>query len=189
MIDIKSGTGEIIKVHAISGYEDFNKMAADYDLVISNKSVLSKYIKSALNIKKKYIEQDEFDTGSRLIFNYGHSFGHAIESASNFSIPHGIAVSMGMDIANHVAVAFKMLPKFHADRMHPVLRKNYENSIGIKLDQDNIFDALSKDKKNSSNKLRVVTPVGENAEIKLVEIAPDNYFKKILEASLNTING
>ena len=35
--------------------------------------------------------------------NYGHSFGHAIESATNYSIPHGIAVTIGMDIANYVA--------------------------------------------------------------------------------------
>ena len=40
----------------------------------------------------------------RNIFNYGHSFGHAIEAATNFQVPHGVAVTIGMDMANHIAV-------------------------------------------------------------------------------------
>jgi 3-dehydroquinate synthase len=46
------------------------------------------------------IEIDDFDAGSRKVFNYGHTFGHAIEAASGFGIPHGIAVSIDMDVAN-----------------------------------------------------------------------------------------
>ena len=49
----------------------------------------------SLSIKKAMIERNEFDQGPRNVFNYGHSFGHAIESATHFEVPHGIAVSFG----------------------------------------------------------------------------------------------
>ena len=56
---------------------------------------MMRMIIKSLEIKKEYIEKDEFDKGPRNIFNYGHSFGHAIESATEFKIPHGIAISIG----------------------------------------------------------------------------------------------
>jgi len=46
--------------------------------------------------KKRFIEEDEFDQGVRLHLNFGHTFGHALEGASQFKISHGIAVGMGM---------------------------------------------------------------------------------------------
>ena len=63
---------------------------------------MESYIRSSLEIKRAIIEADEFDKGPRNILNYGHSFGHAMESATDFAIPHGIAVSIGMDMANFV---------------------------------------------------------------------------------------
>ena len=49
------------------------------------------------------IEIDEFDISERHIFNYGHTFGHAIESITNYEIVHGQAVTIGMDIANFIS--------------------------------------------------------------------------------------
>ena len=54
-------------------------------------------------IKKSYIENDEFYTGKRNMLNYGHCFGHAIESSTNFEISHGQAVVLGMILANKEA--------------------------------------------------------------------------------------
>lgn len=49
-----------------------------------------------LQTKKQFIEEDEFDTGVRLLLNFGHTFGHAIEAATQFAITHGVAVGLGM---------------------------------------------------------------------------------------------
>ena len=84
-------------------------------------------------IKKKYIEVDEYDQGVRNIFNYGHSFGHAIESATKFKIPHGIAVTIGMDMANRISAWRGTLVKGHYERMHDVLRKNYKDYLDVHL--------------------------------------------------------
>ena len=101
--ELKSGVGEMLKVHAIAGPHDFQSIADDYDGLFSDSETMMKRIRRSLEIKKEYIEKDEFDKGPRLVFNYGHSFGHAIESATGFAIPHGIAVSIGCDMANYCA--------------------------------------------------------------------------------------
>ena len=64
---------------------------------------LNGLIKESLAIKKKVIEIDEFDTGERNLFNFGHSFGHALEVATGYSMPHGI-VSFGMRVASIISV-------------------------------------------------------------------------------------
>jgi 3-dehydroquinate synthase len=50
----------------------------------------------SLKAKKEFIEEDEFDNGIRLLLNFGHTFGHAIEGASHFKISHGVAVGLGI---------------------------------------------------------------------------------------------
>ena len=50
----------------------------------------------SLTTKKTFIEEDEFDRGVRLLLNFGHTFGHAIEAATQFAITHGVAVGVGM---------------------------------------------------------------------------------------------
>ena len=67
---------------------------------IIESDIFNDIILSTLEIKKSYFEGDEFDTGRRNLLNYGHCFGHALESASNYSISHGEAVIIGMGFAN-----------------------------------------------------------------------------------------
>lgn len=175
--EIHSGVGEIIKVHAIDGKEAFDRLAKDFDRVFTDRAMLREYIQSALLIKQRYIEQDEFDRGIRNIFNYGHSFGHAIESATKYAVPHGIAVTMGMDMANYIAVLRGLLPAAEYERMHPVLRSNYKEFAGQKIDQDAMLAALMKDKKNTSTMLGLIFPNGESAEIRRDLVPPDDQFR------------
>jgi 3-dehydroquinate synthase len=57
---------------------------------------LERLISHSLRAKKWFIEIDEFDQEERLLLNFGHTFGHAIEGASHYSISHGIAVGLGI---------------------------------------------------------------------------------------------
>jgi 3-dehydroquinate synthase len=184
--EVQSGVGEILKVHAIAGQEAFDKLNADFSRLILDRQVLLSYIRAALLIKRKFIEIDEYDQGIRNIFNYGHSFGHAIESATHFAIPHGVAVSIGMDMANHIAVKRGLLSDQHRDRMHVVLRRNYQDFKNIPIPSDLMLGALMKDKKNTETELILIFPVGDKAEIKRVGVLPDEVFrnqcKQFLEA-------
>lgn len=60
------------------------------------KNQLHQLISLSLLTKKRYIEEDEFDQGVRLLLNFGHTFGHAIEASTNFLVTHGVAVGLGM---------------------------------------------------------------------------------------------
>lgn len=157
--DLRSGIGEILKAHAIAGPRAFDALAAEYDGLLERGPVLEKWIRSSLDIKKEYIEEDEFDQARRNIFNYGHSFGHAIESVTNYAVPHGIAVTMGMDMANHVAASLGVAGDDQFRRTHSTFRTNYAGFETVEVDVDAMRRAMSKDKKNiGRNSVTLILP-------------------------------
>lgn len=163
--DVKSGIGEIAKVHAIDGAASFDALARDFAALETDRAVLLRYVRAALLIKQRYIEVDEFDQGVRNIFNYGHSFGHAIESAAHYAVPHGIAVAMGMDVANAVSVARGLTPTLHYTRMHGCLQALYREYSSLRVSLDEVVQALMADKKNTTSALGLILPIGPDARI------------------------
>ena len=93
--EINSGIGEMLKVHAIAGVDQFSSIRDAFPSLKLDQDLMKRFIFNSLEYKKKIIEQDEFDADIRKVMNYGHSFGHAIEVASEYLIPHGIAVTIG----------------------------------------------------------------------------------------------
>jgi 3-dehydroquinate synthase len=156
--DVCSGIGEMLKVHAIDLPDSFDKISNNYDQILSSPTIMEKFIHDSLLMKKKLIEIDEFDEGPRNVMNYGHSFGHAIESATNYEIPHGVAVTIGMDLANFVATELGISNAKHFERMHDVLNKNCSAYRYVNIDVKHMLSALSKDKKNSATQLRLILP-------------------------------
>jgi len=157
--DLCSGVGEMLKIHAIEAPESFDRIAKDYSQIFSDSATMLDYIKHSLKIKQALIEQDEFDQGVRNILNYGHTFGHAIESATNYEIPHGLAVTLGMDMANFVAHRLGFVDDSSYKRMHPVLKKNFEEFVNTEIPMEAFSAAISKDKKNvGMNKIGLILP-------------------------------
>jgi len=175
-VEIRSGIGEMLKVHVIAGPAEFDRIAADYARIVGDPAVMRVYILRSLEIKKAIIEQDEFDTGVRNVMNLGHSFGHAIESASNFKIPHGVAVTIGIDLANYTAVRLGRMDQRHFDRMHPTLRLNYEGFERTEILPEKFFAAIANDKKNTDAKLGLILP-DANAIPRRVECSNDARFQ------------
>ena len=153
--DVKSGIGEIIKLYIIDG------QLIDSDTIRSD---LTKHLYATLQIKKRFIEEDEFDKGIRNILNYGHCFGHAIEAATHFAIPHGIAVTIGMDVANRFAYLENLINQTQFTNMRNALYLNYIDYISTPIDMDAVFQALTKDKKNTGSKINLILPVGDILE-------------------------
>lgn len=83
-----SGMGEIIKYGAIADPALLDRVSSD----LPGADVTARCVK----IKRDLVEQDEFDSGVRRTLNFGHTFGHAFEAASGFTLPHGQAVAYGM---------------------------------------------------------------------------------------------
>jgi 3-dehydroquinate synthase len=177
--DVRSGIGEMLKVHAIDGAASFDRIAADYEKILSDRATLLAYIRRSLEIKQRYIEIDEFDRGPRLVFNFGHSFGHAIEAATDFAVPHGIAVTIGMDVALEVGHGLGKTDAATVTRMRPVLRRNARGYRGVPVPQPEFLAALSKDKKNSgAGSATVILPLGEGC-IERITIPMDDSLKRI----------
>lgn len=156
--DVHSGVGEMLKVHAIEGPESFDRIARDYALLLEDAGVRQQYVRDSLEIKRRIVEEDEFDRGPRNVMNYGHSFGHAIESATRFAIPHGIAVTIGMDLANFVSMRLGPGTAVTYERMRSVLAANAAGYGDVPIGTDTLVEAIGKDKKNLGAELRLVLP-------------------------------
>ena len=170
---IKSGIGEILHFYLNAGHELTKKLIDNYDELLSSPRGLKEYIIASLMIKKKVIEVDEFDKNERNLFNYGHTFGHAIETVSGYRISHGQAVTMGMDIANYISLKLGYIDEQTFKSMHQILYKNLP-VFHLKNDiREDYFKALSRDKKNIDSDLVCILTCGpgsmQKAQIPLGE--------------------
>jgi 3-dehydroquinate synthase len=187
--DVRSGVGEMIKVHVIDGPESFDTIAADYERIFEDREVMRHYLRRSLAIKQGYIEKDEFDQTIRLVFNYGHSFGHAIEAATNFEIPHGIAVTIGMDMANWVSAQMGVGTEAHFERMHPTMAKNYAGYENTAVPIDVFIKSISKDKKNlGKGKVTLILP-DKDGKIFRDSYDNDDTFRDLCERFLTEVRG
>ena len=162
--DFKSGIGEIVKLLIIGG-----TLVSSDEITREN---IREYVYKAMMVKKEYIEIDEFDKSIRNILNYGHCFGHGIESATNFAIPHGIAITIGMDIANVLACDEGLITNERYQELHEVLYPIYKDHMNIRFNISDVFAAMSKDKKNTGSKINLILPVGNKIEKRGFENTP-----------------
>jgi 3-dehydroquinate synthase len=155
-LEIKSGLGEMCHYFVVAGEEDFARFKKEYPLALKDKKILAGLIARSLEIKKSYIEIDEFDLKERQVFNYGHSFGHAIETLTDYRVPHGIAVAYGMDIANFISVKLEHITEDVRQYIREPLVKIWN---GVPIDEislDKFKAALKRDKKNVGSELRLI---------------------------------
>jgi 3-dehydroquinate synthase len=183
--EIRSGIGEILHFYLIADSKMTVSLMVQYDELIASRTLLKDFIIESLRIKKGVIERDEFDRGERNIFNYGHTFGHAIESVSKYTVNHGQAVTMGMDIANYISLNLGYLNKQGFESMHRILEKNMPTFV---LQDDLIgayFEALSRDKKNIGKNLGCILTSGPGAMQKVL-MPFDNRLKELILSYFKT---
>lgn len=191
-----SGVGEIIKFYlmqrnAISNLKETLKKINELK-DSNNKKKILRIIEESIKIKLSYMEGDEFDTGRRNLLNYGHEFGHALEPASHYEIPHGVAILIGIIFAN--TVSYKrglirediynylnnklLIPNIPVDVLK--LKKKY-------FDKDTILENMKKDKKRIGEGLVLVLPQKDFSLIKVNDLTIDEYESSLIE--LETLIG
>ncbi len=157
--DYTSGLGEVIKLHLMGGERLYRRLAALLpDLQARSTGALPAAIRTSLEVKLDYISGDEFDLGRRNLLNFGHDFGHALESVSDFRVPHGQAVVFGMLASNIVSRNRSLL--------HQHLEREIADALLIPalvvrprpgdLSLEQFLDALGKDKKRTGSQLALV---------------------------------
>jgi 3-dehydroquinate synthase len=157
---IRSGLGEIVKFHLLESVAAWQ--AVQRDLPEPSADALRQLIWTSLRIKRRYIEADEFDRGVRNLLNYGHTFGHAFESVSGFSIPHGIAVALGMAAATFISERRHLASPGHFQEVDRVLRPLYApfNERLAAAPMASLLTAMRSDKKNIHGKTFVILTRG-----------------------------
>ncbi len=158
--DILSGLGEMLHYFLVSGPADARLFKEKALGVKESLAEIDDLIYRSLQIKKSLIEIDEFDQGPRNIFNYGHTFGHALESVTNYNIPHGISVSIGIDLANLISVDLGLLSMKERNQMRELCAMVFEDIVIPLIDQDAYKNALKKDKKNIGDDLGLILTNG-----------------------------
>ena len=141
-----NGFAEIVKHACIKDrtlFEELEKNNLDY--YKSNKAALDSLISRNAMIKAGVVMNDEFEKGERRLLNFGHTWGHAIETA--LQIPHGHAVSIGMMMASSLS---QQLNGFNDTHRLEVLLRKYELPVHAEVDRRAVFDVLKMDKKKDS---------------------------------------
>lgn len=173
-----SGLGEIIKFHLLSDkqrYDFLKKYLACGDL--RNNEYFKPIILSTLEIKKSYFEGDEFDMGRRNLLNYGHCFGHALESASDFAVCHGEAVLVGMGFANLLSLRRGIMSQGKYDEFEEIMQAHYPRFDLSAIRLDDIIYYLKRDKKRVGKDLTMILSKDVGKEYKFNDIKESEIIK------------
>jgi 3-dehydroquinate synthase len=158
--EILSGMGEMAHYFLIESEEALAEFENSFDRALDDVTLMRQLVYKSLAIKQKMIEVDEFDQGPRKIFNYGHSFGHALETMSDYRLPHGIAVSYGIDLANQISSQLGFLEEGIQQRIRQTLKKIWRDFPLPDIAYADYLTTLTKDKKNVENQIRVILTRG-----------------------------
>jgi 3-dehydroquinate synthase len=179
--DIQSGIGEMLHFYYYANSPLIAGLIGSYRTVLEERGLLMEYIRESLSIKKSVIEVDEFDKGERNKFNYGHTFGHALETITGYGVRHGQAVTVGMDLANYLSWQTGLLNRDQYEEMHAQLSVNFPEYDFLACSMDAYFDALSKDKKNIGNNLGCILSEGPGRLVRQ-QITFDDVLKETIRS-------
>lgn len=169
---IREGLSEVVKSAAIADIKLWNLL----DSIENEEDALNyseEIIHACCQIKARVVEEDERDTGIRLILNYGHTIGHAIEQTCGYGVvTHGEAVAIGMSQITKNAEKLGTMSEDIYPKLTAMLQKFH---LPIHLDnwQENLlYNALTHDKKTQGNAIRIILleKIGK-AKIETIELS------------------
>lgn len=157
--EISNGMAEIIKSAVINNASLFSFLEKNMDALRSlDPTLLEEAVARTAAIKAAIVSRDEKDRGLRIILNFGHTLGHAIESASHFKVKHGQAVAMGMVAAARIALQMNKFSKKELVRLKKLIRRAGLPVDIPALDIALIIKSMEHDKKIVDGRTRFVLP-------------------------------
>ena len=159
--EIKSGMAEIVKSAVIGDSGLFSILERTTSLSNPSTELLDNIIARTCKIKVSIVETDEKEqNGQRLVLNFGHTLGHALEAIKNFTgISHGDAVSIGMVFASRLSHKLGMLKERDLMCIVDLLEKiGLPTTIDASLDLNILVEKIHSDKKVANGKLRLILP-------------------------------
>lgn len=188
------GLNEAVKICYARGAQSFADYLAEGPAWPLPPETAQRLLTRSLITKKWFIEIDEFDRKERLLLNYGHTFGHALEAATQFGVSHGVAVGLGMLVAIDFAKRGARLTQTgasHAEALgrHVSAMTDIVVESGVrwpKVDLTAVLQKFDNDKKHNTEFYRVVVPV-RDGELELVSIARNDDTRAALRASYEAV--
>jgi len=185
--EIRSGMAEVIKYGAALDVGFFEFIEANVErLSALDKDALMHVVPECCRLKAEVVRRDEYDKRSvRICLNFGHTVGHAIETACGYRLTHGECVAIGMTAAARLSVSMGLLGQGNADRLAALLERAGlpTDCKGLSLDPARVFDAMRRDKKfvRGSNRFVLLTAIGEWTE---KEGVPEDLVASAVEQSV-----
>jgi 3-dehydroquinate synthase len=180
--EIRCGLAEVVKYGVIMDEKFFSFIEKNLCGIKNMETgTYTKIIARCCELKAKVVCADERETsGLRAILNYGHTFGHAVETLTGYGkYAHGEAVSIGMCIAANLAVSINKFSDESSERQKSLLKAvELPTTVAGDLSPVKIYRAMFKDKKTEKGKLRLVLP----DRIGKVSLVRDANSEAVLEA-------
>lgn len=160
--EVLSGMAEVVKHGVIADSELFDYIEKrSGELVDTDPDALSHVVRRSVAIKARLVSLDERDSkGVRVILNYGHTAGHALETLTGHELRHGEAVAMGMEIAARISAELGLIEEVDVGRQIRLLERLGLGMTPPKVGVEDMMDAMRRDKKTERGSIRFVLPTG-----------------------------
>jgi 3-dehydroquinate synthase len=192
--ELRAGWAEVIKHAVIRDADLFVRLetiaGADPDSLQGD--ALAAIIRQAARVKIDIVNADERETGERMLLNYGHTLGHAIEAASGYGdLLHGEAVAIGMHLEAQIACRMGMVEPGFVERQERLLHAwGLPTALPPALDIDDLIERTLRDKKVRAGKVRWALPLGIGSAT-VRDDAPETLVRAVLEEAhaRSTVHG
>jgi len=145
-VEYRNGLAECIKISLV-------KPGDLYDLLLdSEQKVTRQIIEKAMDLKFSLCTLDPEDKNERRVLNLGHTFGHVLETLTGFTIPHGLAIALGIRAAAHLSLEEGLISQVEYEKTILLLNKfDFPSSfkLTVDLDKNKVEEILRRDKKSS----------------------------------------
>ena len=180
--ELRSGLAECIKHDIIRDADHFATLEQSIDRALKlDIGYLTDLIAHNVAIKARVVEADPFEKNERAHLNFGHTFGHAIETVSHYSYAHGECVALGMIAASRMAAKLNMLDPASVDRITRCIAAAGLPTGEMKLPIEQVIDAMAYDKKVKNGKIRFVLP-DRIGHVVIRDDAPMNLVREAVES-------
>ena len=149
-----NGLSEIIKASIIKDRKLF-ELIIESDL--NNIEIIKKIVKRSIEIKKEIVERDLKETKERQVLNFGHTIGHALEKLSDYTLPHGYGVAIGMAMITRGYYNMGKTDERTYKRVEEILRKHHLPTH-CSYSAEELYSEILKDKKSNGDKINIIYP-------------------------------
>ena len=181
--EARAGMAEVIKYGVIADAEFFTFLESSVVAIRSHAlPSMRQIVATCCQIKADVVEEDERETsGHRAILNYGHTFGHAIESATKYEkYLHGEAIAIGMTCAARLSVDLGRIDDELLQRQTALFQAfELPTEVDPQLSSDDLLERMRRDKKAAHGSIRLVLP-SQLGHVELVDNVPEEKILSVL---------